>query len=358
MKLDLYVLRRFLGIFLLAMVAVLVIFIAVDYVGALRLWNDKTPEEIRRYYLYAIPYIVFLSSPIALLLAALFTFAGFARRLELMAMLAAGRPFWRVALPVWLAGVAYTGVWIKLQEDVMPRCNHERLKIRQPKKSVFKANSTRTDFAYMAGKNEPMFFRTYSSQSREGWDVTFTRPVREGRLAERIDAYHVRWDDKGAWVFNRVKRRTFDSSGALVKYAVQDSLVIPLAGARPEDLISTKVQPEEMTLTELAERVQSLRRAGEETHAYEAEMVFKRTSPWINAIVVLIGTALAAILGRRGQALAFGLGIFLAFAFYASARLGLALGHSGAIGAFWAGWAPNLVFLTIGTGLLWRASRN
>jgi lipopolysaccharide export system permease protein len=358
MKLDFYVLRRFLSIFLMAMVAVLVIFVAVDYIGALRLWNDKTPDEVRRYYLFATPYIIFLSSPIALLLATLFTFAGFARRLELMAMLAAGRPFWRIALPVWLAGIAYTGLWIKLQEDVMPRYNHERLKIRQPKKSVFKANATRTDFAYMAGKNEPMFFRTYSSQTREGWDVTYSRQFRDGLLAERIDASHVRWDDKGAWVFKRAKVRSFDSLGNMVKYAVKDSLVLPLGGARPEDLISTKVQPEEMTLVELGERVQSLRRAGEETHAYEAEMVFKRTSPWINAIVVLIGSALAALLGRRGQALAFGLGIFLAFAFYASARLGLALGHSGAISAFWAGWAPNLVFLVIGMGLLWRASRN
>lgn len=358
MKLDLYVLRRFLGIFALAMVAVLVIFVAVDYVGALRLWNEKTPEEIRRYYLYAIPYIVFLSSPIALLLAALFTFAGFARRLELMAMLAAGRPFWRVALPVWLAGIAYTGVWIKMQEDVLPRCNHERLKIRQPKKSVFKANATRTDFAYMVGKNEPMFFRTYSSQSREGWDVTFTRPGTAGALTERVDAYHVRWDERGRWVFDRGRVRQFDSTGRMLRFSTFDTLAVPLQDAKPEDLISTKVQPEEMTLSELDARVSSLRRAGEETHAYEAEMVFKRSSPWINAIVVLIGTALAAILGRRGQALAFGLGIFLAFSFYASARLGLALGHSGAISAFWAGWAPNLVFLVIGTGLLWRASRN
>jgi lipopolysaccharide export system permease protein len=342
----------------MAMLAVLVIFVAVDYVGALRQWNDKPFEEIRRYYFFATPYIVFLASPIALLLATLFTFAGFARRLELMAMLAAGRPFWRVALPVWCVGILYTVAWVKLQEDVLPRCNHERLKIREPKKSVFKANAIRTDFAYMAGRNEPMFFRTYSSQSREGWDVTYSRTAKDGRLAERVDAYHVRWEDRGAWVFLKAKVRDFDTAGNLVRYAILDSLVIPLEGAKPEDLISTKVQPEEMTLKELGARVQSLRRSGEDTHAYESEMVFKRSSPWINAIVVLIGSGLAALLGRRGQALAFGLGIFLAFAFYASARLGLALGHSGAISAFWAGWAPNLFFLAIGLGLLWRAGRN
>ena len=358
MKLDLYVVRRFLYIFALALLAVLVIFVAVDYIGAIRIWADKTPQEVRRYYLYAIPYIVFLSSPIALLLATLFTMAGFARKLELMAMLAAGRPFWRVALPVWLLGIAYTGAWIKLQEDVLPRCNHERLKIRQPRKSVFVSTTSRNDFAYMAGGKEPMFFRTYSSQSKEGWDVTLSRPFGEGHLRERIDAYHVRWDSTGAWVFQRVRSRVFDSTGKLKSYRSLDTLRVPLEGTKPEDLVSTKVQPEEMSLSELAERVRSLRRAGEPSHAYEAEMVFKRSSPWINAIVVLIGSALAALLGRRGQALAFGLGLFLAFSFYASARLGLALGHSGAVSAYWAGWAPNVFFLAIGLGLLWRANRN
>ena len=358
MKLDLFVLRRFLATFLMAMVAVLVIFVAVDYVGAIRLWSDKPFVEVRRYYFYAIPYIVFLSSAIALLLATLFTFAGFARRLELMAMLSAGRPFWRIALPVWLFGIAYTGVWIKLQENVMPRCNHERLKIRQPKRSVFTSTPIKSDFAYMAGGTDPMFFRTYSSQAREGWDVTLCRPGHEGRLLERIDAFHVRWNDQGSWVFQNARRRVFDTAGRLVTFQNLDTFAMPLAGVRPEDLISTKVQPDEMTLAELSHRIQALRRAGESTHAYEAEMVFKRTSPWINAIVVLIGTGLAALLGRRGQPLAFGIGIFLAFAFYASARLGLALGHSGAISPFWAGWAPNLVFFAIGIGLLWRASRN
>ena len=71
----------------------------------------------------------------------------------------------------------------------------------------------------------------------------------------------------------------------------------------------------------------------------------------------LIGTALAALVGRRGQAMAFGIGIFLAFSFYVAVRAGLALGHAGQLTAMQAAWGPHIIFLTLGAIFLWRASR-
>ena len=61
---------------------------------------------------------------------------------------------------------------------------------------------------------------------------------------------------------NSSRATRFDSAGSLVSYRLYDTLRVPMEGMRPEDLLSTKIQPEEMSLSELSRRVEALRRAG------------------------------------------------------------------------------------------------
>jgi len=355
-RLDLYTLGRFLSILAGALVCIFVVFIAVDYVGSIRIWHDRSAADIRAYYVAAIPYILFLVSPIAVLLAGMFTVAGFSRRLELMAMHAAGRPLWRVLLPVWLASTAVSGLLFWASDSVLPRANQERVRIRPPKKSmVLDEAPYRMDFAYKAGKDGVLFFRDFSQPTLSGTRVIWAR-ASEGRATERIDCREARWDGK-AWVLRSGYRRTFDTAMNLLSATRFDSLRLVSGDARPEDLVSHKTLPETMTSAELKARIEALRRAGEPVQAWESELGFKKSSPWTTAIVSILGTALAALVGRRGQAMAFGAGIFLAFCYYVAVRAGLALGHAGDLTPEQAAWAPHALLLLLGTGFLWRASR-
>ncbi len=356
-RLDRYVLGRFLVLLAGSLLAISIVFVAVDYIGAIRIWNDRSSADIRAYYLHSIPYILFLVSPIAVLLSGMFTVVGFARRLELAAMFGAGRPLWRILLPIWVAAIAYSGFWAWASEQVLPHSNHERVRIRPPKKNVsFTESSYRMDFAYKTGNDGILFFRDYSGPTSSGTQVSFSRNDRPGRMLERIDARSAAWVDS-AWVFRTGFRRVFDTSGNLAELRSFDSLRMRIPEAMPEDLITRKTYPDEMTRAEVLEKVSALRRTGEPATAWEAEAEFKRSGPWVTAIVGLMGTALASLMGRRGQALAFGIGIFLAFSFYVAVRAGLALGHAGQLSALQAAWAPHALFLALGMVFLWRASR-
>ena len=355
-RLDLYTLGRFLSILFGALLCISVVFVAVDYVGSIRIWHDRSAADIRAYYIAAIPYILFLVSPIAVLLSGMFTVTGFSRRLELMAMHAAGRPLWRVLLPIWLASVAYSGLLAWGADSVLPRANQERVRIRPPKKSMVLEDAPyRMDFAYRAGKDGVLFFRDFAQPTLSGSRVVWTRAV-EGRVLERVDCRDARWDGR-SWMLRDGFRRTFDTGMRLSSARRFDSMRLESADARPEDLVSRKTLPETMTSRELEERIVSLRRAGEPVAAWESELGYKRSSPWTTAIVSLLGTALAALVGRRGQAMAFGAGIFLAFCYYVGVRAGLALGHAGDLTPQQAAWAPHAFFLFLGTVFLWRASR-
>lgn len=355
--LDRYVLGRFAAILAGCLLAIAIVFVAVDYIGAIRTWNDRSSVEIRNYYFHSIPYILFLVSPIAVLLSSMFTVAGFARRLELAAMFGAGRPLWRILLPIWIAAVAYSGMWVWASDRILPRSNHERVRIRPPKKNVaFTDSPYRLDFAFKTGNDGILFFRDYSGPTSSGTQTVFTRNLRPGQLAERIDARGARWTDS-SWVFRSGTRRLFDSTGKLAGMRTFDSLRVPIPEAMPQDLITKKTFPDEMTYSEIQEKIHALRRAGDPVVAWEAEAEFKRSGPWVTAIVALIGTSLASLVGRRGQALAFGIGIFIAFSFYVAVRAGLALGHAGELTAWQAAWAPHAFFFSLGAIFLWRASR-
>jgi len=245
-------------------------------------------------------------------------------------------------------------VWAS--DTILPRANQERVRIRPPKQSMILDEAPyRMDFAYKAGKDGILFFRDFSQPTLSGMRVVYAR-TSNGFARERIDSREARWNGK-AWIFRNGFRRIFDTTVRMTSCSRFDSLVVAIPDARPEDLVSKKTLPETMTRKELAERILALRRAGEPTVAWEAEAEFKKSAPWIIAIVSLLGTSLAALVGRRGQAMAFGIGIFLAFCYYVAVRAGLALGHAGDLTAMQAAWAPHALFLLLGSGFLWRASR-
>jgi len=357
-RLDRYVLGRFLVILAGCLLAIAIVFVAVDYVGAIRTWADRDRSEILSYYRHSVPYILFLVSPIAVLLASMFTIAGFARRLELAAMLSAGRPLWRILLPIWLAGIAYSGFWAWAVDDFMPRSNAERIRIRAPKrKSAFAETPWKIDFAWRAAPGVTFFFRDYNGTTGTGNRTTVTWTDSAQRVSDRIDAQSVSWNGS-AWVFRDGFRRTFRPDAALGSFARFDSLQVAIPRSHPEDLVSRKNLPDEMTRAEMGRRIAAMRDAGEPVLAWEAESEFRRSSPWVTAIVVLIGTSLAALVGRRGQALAFGAGILIAFAFYVALRVGLALGHAGTLTPLQSAWWAHGAFLFLGLVFLWRASRN
>ena len=355
-RLDRYMLGRFLSILAGALVCISIVFVAVDYVGAIRIWHDRTLQDVRSYYVAAIPYILFLVSPIAVLLAGMFTVAGFSRRLELMAMHAAGLPLWRILLPIWIFSIAYSGAWVWASDTILPRANQERVRIRPPKhNAALEESPYRMDFAYKAGKDGILFFRDFSQPTLSGTRAIYARTAL-GSAMERIDSREARWNGK-AWIFRDGYRRTFDTAVGMTTFSKFDSLTVSIPDARPEDLASHKTLPETMTRRELADRILALRRAGEPVAAWESEAEFKVSAPWVTAIISLLGTALAALVGRRGQALSFGVGIFLAFCYYVAVRAGLALGHAGDLTPLQAAWAPHGIFLLFGLGFLWRASR-
>ena len=66
--------------------------------------------------------------------------------------------------------------------------------------------------------------------------------------------------------------------------------------------------------------------------------------PWISLVVVLIAIPFGSLSGRRNVFIGVASSIFICFAYFVVAQLGLSLGTGGKLPPWLAAWLPNLIF--------------
>ena len=127
------VLGNFLGLLLLCVSSALVVFLAVDFVGNSKVWLARPAKDVQTYYLNFIPHMLYLISPVALLLASVFSVGNMAKHLELVALRAAGISIWRILAPILLFGALASAGMFWFEDAVLPDANHRRFQINEPK---------------------------------------------------------------------------------------------------------------------------------------------------------------------------------------------------------------------------------
>lgn len=122
-KIDIYLLRNFLGLFLATF------FIAIFILLMQFMWlhvNDLVGKGIglsvlAEFFVYATASVVPLALPLAILLSSLITFGNLAERFELTAMKAAGVPLFRIMRPLALAAAILSVGAFYFSNNVLPK---------------------------------------------------------------------------------------------------------------------------------------------------------------------------------------------------------------------------------------------
>ena len=232
------------------------------------------------------------------------------------------------------------------------------------------------DFTFIDSERASWFFRHYSGVNRLGRDVVLL--LREdGRLRERYDARIVRWEEippkdsldsiarlesidppPGCWVFERGNRRQFNKDGTVKGYPIKREKVCDKVNTHPNDLINERQTADEMDSKMVMARISVLKRSGEDTHAMETALQFKRSAHWMNLIVLLIGAALCHRYSRSGGlSQKFGVGLLIVFSYYIFERIGLKMGENGALTPFWAAWISHFIYGGVAVVMLYRSFR-
>ena len=194
---DRYIIKQFLLTSLFSLIAVIVVFVVIDAMEHLDDFIDKQAplKAVFLYYVFFVPEIVKLVTPVALLLASLFVTARLSTQNELTAMKAGGISLYRLMVPFLLVAVIISGASIYFNGWLVPLANKKKFDIGRIylHKEVISASGaniyiqdSRTRILSLGYYDEGRTVATrVSIQDFDDDDLT--------RLVKRIDASSMLW---------------------------------------------------------------------------------------------------------------------------------------------------------------------
>ena len=352
--LDRYVVSQFCRIFVLALFALVVIWIIAEYfeisddiyqAGAGR-------DVVWRYFKFQLPFIVVMSLPIATILGVLIAFSLMSKQNEVVAVLAGGTSLFRFAAPVIVPVVALTAIEYGISDYVMPYTN---LQVVEIKESI-RPGATTTSFSpaqghWSRGRGRHIFnYADYDSDENafQGLYVYYLDEAK-WRLSrveywDRVGWQEDHWQGSDGWTRHYV----YGDDGSHYSPPLMRFPQMPLQIVEPPAYFDTEERlPAQMSAYELRHHIEELEERGFDASQYRVDLHQKLAFPAVVFVLALVGIPFGFRMGRQGTLSGIGVGLALAFFFWLTFGVFQAVGTAGILPPALAAWAPHLLFLAL-----------
>jgi len=356
---DRYITRNFLQAYFYCIVGFISIWLIFDISDSISTFLDQHVglRRVLEFYATQIPQILVILLPVSLLLALLFVLGRMSRANEIVSMLTAGTSLIRVLAPLFLLGILTTAICFALNYSVAPHAEMARKLFFAPDKNtaglegqIFRnRRDARTWFIQRLRANSNVFDNVEVLQQDAADQIT------TAFLAERAEFQ----PGENTWTLSQAKVVHYDAAGNIASEQIEPSLVVRHWSETPYRLRSANMRAELMSLPELRDYLTFNADFPEALLApFRTHYHYRIALPWTCLVVALIAAPLGVGFSRRGVLTSVATAILLIFALNFSTHLFLALGEGARIPAWIAGWAPIIVFGTIGLYLLQLRSSN
>jgi lipopolysaccharide export system permease protein len=358
MKFSKYLLGNFLRLFALIMVGSVLVFMIIDFVSNIKMWLARGMDQTGEYYLNYLPYIIYLVSPVAIMLTAIASVGAMARHLEISAMQGAGKSPFRILVPIFIVGIAITVLLFGIGEIFLPDANYRRLEIAETNKEkrINPRIKEKHKFVFIGSDHSDWYFKYYNGVTKRGEMVSLVLHNKSNPVA-RYDAKKIEWGDS-TWILSEGWARFFTQDKGLKAYEFKRQDVGKQTSVLPEDIINERQSHEEMNTRQISRRIEILKRSGEDTTKMETQWHFKYSGP-VTALVTLIIALSLSHRYKRGSSLSqqFGIGIILTFSYYIVVRVGLQMGENGILGPWLGAWLGHIIYGTVALTMLLKSFR-
>jgi LPS export ABC transporter permease LptG/LPS export ABC transporter permease LptF len=362
--LDEYILREFVAMFALVLagfVLLMIVFTFFDLVGDI-LRNHIALSIVGEYLLNLTPSMLYLITPLAVLIAALVTFGVMNRNSEIIAIKATGISLYRLIIPiVTMAVVLAVGLFL-FDQYYLPQANRKQEALRNEIKGRPTQTYLHPEQKWMFGQKplpgEPgsiFYYEFFDPHSKEFVSLSvFEFDPATFQLTRRIFAKRVVWNaDAGGWTFENGWVR--DVEGANVKdYRTFLETSFPEVRATPDYFKKEAVPSDEMNFGQLDRYIRDLRQSGFDTKRLSVALWHKLSYPLIAVVMALLAIPFALSMGRRGSIAGVAVAIAVALAYMVIDNLFGALGYANYLPASMAAWSADVLFGLVGGYLLLR----
>jgi len=347
--LDRYLLKQFLLTVLFGLAAFTLLFVIIDLMENLGDFLDQNVSEqmIMQYYLVFIPEIIRLITPIAVLLASLFTAGKMANLNELTAIKASGVSLYRFMAPFLIASIFISLISIYFGGYLVPMANKQKVLIEQ--------NYLKKGIVFIGGniiiqdsKTRIVSLNSFDAVHQQAYMISIQEfnPKDNTKLISQLNGFRMVFDPaKNCWViYDGVIRSFTDTTETMEKFPIRD---FPQLNFRIEDVIKKQRKPEEMTLSELNKFADEQLRTGNDPTSIEIEYQSRIAFAFASVVVILFGLPISANRRRGGLAIQFGINLLVTFLYLVFMKVSQAFGKNGVMNPLITAWLANFIFLAV-----------
>lgn len=356
--LDEYVLRDFaayFGLVLSTFVLLTLVFTFFELLGDI-IRNRVPLVTVGDYLLNRLPSVVYLMTPLSVLVAVLVTFGLMEKANEITAMKATGISLYRIIVPVLAVGLVLAVALFFFEREVLPGANKRQDALWSTMKGKPPQTYLRADRKWIFGQQSTIFYYEFFDPDRNqfGRLAIFQFDPQTLSITRRIYATRVHWEESlQGWIFEQGWERTFNGS-AIGKYEKFDVRTFPDITEPPSYFKKEVKQSSEMNYEELSGYIDDLKQSGFDVVRLRVQLHKKLAYPLITFVMAVLAIPFSLTAGRRGAIAGVAMAIGIAVIYWVASGFFESLGNVGALPPPLAAWSPDLLFALLGGYFIFR----
>jgi LPS export ABC transporter permease LptG/LPS export ABC transporter permease LptF len=360
--LDEYVLREFFLTFVMVLVTFVMLMLIFTFFELLSdIIKNKTPlVTVGEYLINLTPSMIYLITPLSVLIGVLVVFGIMNRNSELTAMKATGISLYRITVPVVAIAALLSLSLFMFDELYLPQANRRQEALRNVIKGKPAETFEHPGRKWIFGQQHPgrpnrIFYYEYFDSDIDTFGNISIFELNPGSftIAKRIFASTAHWEPKlNTWVFEDGWERTFN--GSSITYETFPVKTFREVSEQPAYFKKEVRQSSEMNFGELSTYIHDLRQSGFNTVPLRVQLNHKIAYPLITLVMAILAIPFALSMGKRGSLSSIAVAIGVAIAYFVVSGFFEAMGNVSWLPAFLAAWSPDFLFGLAGAWLLLR----
>lgn len=357
-KIDIFILKKFLGTFFFSLLIFVVVIILFDLSDKLDDFLEKgatMSDIIFGYYIYFIPYFANLISFMFTFLAVLYFTSRMASRFEIVAMLSNGISFFRVVLSYMFPALIIASMTFFLNTYIIPPANNIRFDFEETYYRNYRYKNKDTNIHLQIEKDMYMYMQTFDNYTNTGHQFAIDK-FSNNQLQEKLVAESIKWDSVSEkWSIRNyyIRRITDDFEDVTTGEQLDTALnLYPL-----ELSIRKENYAESLNLPQLNKFIEQQETRGEKVELYLNEKYRRFAAPVSIFILTLIGLALGCKKVRGGVGAHVGFGLLICVVYIITMRISGSLALDTSMNPLLAVWLPNIIFGIVSLALIWNARK-
>jgi LPS export ABC transporter permease LptG len=319
--------------------------LGIFYIGTFIDKSDKlfkgqtTGGTVVRLLGFMTPQFVYYVIPLAALLSVLVTFGLLSRSSELSVMKACGISLYRIAAPLILLSLVWSGVLFGLEQRILARANEQVDRLDSQIRGRAPRTSNPLSRTWLIGRDGDIYHYTqFEPQAKAIRNLSIYRPSEKAwQLESELFTPRATYAG-GQWVGTNGWQQDFTGRGRWAAFPQRT-----LALETPDYFETQQPIAEMMTVPELKRFIDEQAASGLNVVPLTIELQKKLAFPLVTLVMTLLAIPFGMTTGKRGALYGIGIGIVLALSYWIVGSAFAAIGKAGMLDPIMAGWAPNVL---------------